>query len=154
VRFRAVDPGGAGGVTDGHPFETLYHDGEPVEVDVEVVPLIELCWGHGLDPLGSCQDEGGYVTVEFDGPHAERFLTLVAGENAALRVHIKGEPPWEVDPPRLEEYRRAHTWRYRAGPEIDEGGGFYMAVGIAFPRAQLATVVAALEDAPREPEAA
>jgi hypothetical protein len=136
-------------VTD-HPYETLYHDGEPVEVDVEVVPLVELCWSHGLEPLGSCQDEGGFVSLEFDGPHAERFLTLVAGEDAALRAHIVAEAPWEVDPLRGEEYARAHGWRYRVAPERNEGGGFYMAMALGFPRAQLSAVVAALDRAPRE----
>jgi len=51
-----------------HSYETLYYDGEPVEVDVETVPLVELWWSHGLEPLGSCRDEGGFVSLEFDGP--------------------------------------------------------------------------------------
>jgi len=137
-----------------HPFETLYYDGEPVEVDVELVPLVELCWSHELEPLGSCQNDGGFVSLEFDGPHCERFLTLVAGEDDALRAHVVAEPPWEVDALRLEEYRRAHGWRYRVVPEATDDGRFYMAVGIGFPRSQLSAVVAALDQAPREKAAA
>jgi hypothetical protein len=44
-----------------HPYTTREHDGERVEIDVEIAPL-----------------------VEFDGPEAEKFINLVAARAGSL----------------------------------------------------------------------
>ena len=128
-----------------HPATTLLLDGEPVEIDVEIAPLIELLWERDLFTYNSCQDlgGGGFVWVEFDGPSAESFLNLVASEAEELRDAIVGHiPEEEVD--RFEEYRRERHWRYRTLPHRFEDGELLFLLSVEFPRSDLAAVVAAL----------
>jgi len=136
-----------------HPHSMLEHDGEPVEIDVEIVPLIELVWSHGLDTFNSCQDFGGdgQVWVEFDGPSATDFLNLVAGQDRELRGHILRSVPIDVDYPEgFDAYQREHGWTYSVLPWPgwgDDPHAIRFVVSIHFPRGDLPAVVAALEAA-------
>jgi len=123
-----------------HPFDVLEYEGERVEIDAGIVPLIELLWSHGFDTFNSCEDfeGGGIVWVEFDGPSATEFLNLVAGRDGELRGHILHSPTGE------------HGWTYSVlpwpgwGSDPDE---IRFLVSVHFPRRDLAAVVAALEQA-------
>jgi hypothetical protein len=130
-----------------HPFEVLDYLGEPVEIDVEIVPLIKLIWAHELDTVLSCQDQDGCVWLEMPGRYAQRLVRIVADEDRELRANILGMVPIEVeDPEQLEAYQLAHRWGYRV-MAVFEDGELWLSVGLRFPRDQLATVVAALERA-------
>lgn len=130
-----------------HPFEVLDFVGEPVEIDVEIVPLIRLIWSHDLETVLSCQDQDGYVWVELPGRYAQRLLNIVAGQDKELGRNILGSVPIEVDYPEgFDAYKRAHSWDYRT-QAVFEDGELWLSVGIRFPRAQLPAVVAALEQA-------
>jgi hypothetical protein len=126
-----------------HPFEVLDHDGERVEVDAEIVPLVELIWSHGLDTVLSCQDQDGGVWVELPGRDAQRLLRLVAAQDEELRANILGLVPIEVEPDDVDAYKRDHCWDYRT-LAVFEDGELWLSIGLRFPRAQLPAVVAAL----------
>ena len=100
-----------------HPFEVLNRDGEQVEIDVEIVPLIKLLWERELDTFNSCQDHDGYVWVEFHGPSATEFLNFVAGQNRELRGHMLHSVPCGVDSPEVfDAWVRQHGWTYSVLP--------------------------------------
>jgi hypothetical protein len=136
-----------------HPFELLDYHGEQVAIDVEIVPLIRLCWALELDTLFSCQeDEDGLVWVEFDGPSGEAFLNLVQRwADRDTSAHMRGSVPVEIDPFEFDAYKAAHCWRYQARPmpsySEDESRPLGLSVSVRFPRAQLPAVVSALERA-------
>jgi hypothetical protein len=136
-----------------HPFELLDYHGDPdapVEIDVEIVPLIRAIWTLGFDTELSCQDHDGYVWVELPGKHAQRLLNVIAGEDGELRANILRLVPVEVeDPDDFYAYLDAHGWELRT-LAIHEPGSepdVWLSVGVRFPRAQLPAVVAALERA-------
>jgi hypothetical protein len=72
---------------------------DPVEIDVEIVPLIRAIWAFGFDTELSCQDQDGYVWVELPGKHAQRLLNVIAGEDSELRANILRLVPAEVEEP-------------------------------------------------------
>jgi hypothetical protein len=137
----------------GHPFKVLDHDGERVEIDVEIVPLVELIWSHGLDTFNSCQnfDGDGLVWVEFDGPSATDFLNIVAGQDGELRGHMLHSVPIELDTHEaFDAYVREHGWTYSVLPRPgwgDDPEEIRFLVSVHFPRGDLDAVVAALEGA-------
>jgi len=55
-------------------------DGEPVDIDAAVAPLVTAMWTQGWTTFNSCEDDGGWIWVEMPGDDAERFLTLVASK--------------------------------------------------------------------------
>jgi hypothetical protein len=134
-----------------HPFEVLGYHGDPddpVEIDVEIVPLVRAVWALGFDTELSCQDRDGYVWVELPGKHAQRLLNVVAREDGELRANILGLVPAEAAyPEAFYAYQRAHGWKFHVMPiaEGDGGPDVWLSVGVRFPRAQLSAVVAALE---------
>ena len=67
-----------------------------VDVDVEIVPLIELIWSRGIHTLLSCQDQDGLVWVEFPGPDAEQFVNLAAADGE-LAANVLGLVPIDTD---------------------------------------------------------
>lgn len=101
--------GDAGGViAEPHPTEVLGYHGDPddpVEIDVEIVPLVRAVWAAGFDTELSCQDHDGYVWLEFPGKHAQRFLNALAARDGELRANILGLVPVECGWP--HEFRGA-----------------------------------------------
>lgn len=53
-------------------------DGDVVEIDEGVAPLIAAMWKNGWSTFNSCEDDGGWIWVEMPGDDVEAFLTLVA----------------------------------------------------------------------------
>lgn len=53
-------------------------DGEMVEIDEGVAPLVAAMWKNGWTTFNSCEDDGGWIWVEMPGDDVEKFLTLVA----------------------------------------------------------------------------
>ena len=157
-----------------HPFELLDYHGDPVEIDAEIVPLMRLLWAHGLETFNSCQDFAGdgRVWVEFDGWSASHFVNVVAGQDDELRGHILHSAPREAGPPGdlldawalpnpspqgITIWLREHGWTYSVLPWPDWGDDpdeIRFLVSVHFPRHDLPAVVAALEAATREAEAA
>ena len=117
--------------------------GEPIQIDVEIVPLIKAIWSHDFETLLSCQDQDGRVWVELPGRDAQRLLRLLAGQDGELRGHILRMLPIEVDPDEFDAYHAAHSWEYSV-MALSEAGELFLAVSIRFPRDQLPAVVSAL----------
>ena len=136
-----------------HPVELLDYHGDPVQIDVEIVPLIRLLWAHGFETFNSCQDFAGdgMVWVEFDGPSATDFMNLVARLDGALRAHMLHSVPHGVDSPDvIDAWIGEHGWTYSVLPWVGWGDEIQFLVSVHFPRHDLPAVVAALEAAPRE----
>jgi hypothetical protein len=129
-----------------HPCELLDYYGEPVEIDVEIVPLIKAIWALGFDTELSCQDHHGQVWVELPGKHAQRLLNVIAKQDGELRANILGLVPVEYGPDEFDAYKLAHAWQLSV-MALSDPGLVWLGVGIHFPRSQLAAVVAALEQA-------
>lgn len=53
-------------------------DGEVVDIDEGIAPLVAALWRNGWTTFNSCEDERGWVWIEMPGADVERFLTLVA----------------------------------------------------------------------------
>jgi len=53
-------------------------DGDMVEIDEGVAPLVAAMWRNGWTTYNSCEDDRGWIWIEMPGPDMERFLTLVA----------------------------------------------------------------------------
>ena len=92
------------------PYTVLDYRGERVEIDVEIVPLVELLWALEFDTLLSCQDQDGRVWVEFPGPSAEQFLDLVSRSDSELRANVLGLVPFDTDD--FEAHKRDHAWQF------------------------------------------
>lgn len=121
-----------------HPFEILDYDGEPVEIDTEIVPLMRLLWDHDLDTSLSCQadpEAAGRVWVEFWGPSAEHFIRLVGRDPGLAARMLPCEPGYDGG------------WRYSTLPHRLGDGELAFTISVFFPRSDLAAVVAALEQA-------
>ena len=101
-----------------HPAKRLMApDGEPADIDVLLVPLIEALWYSGYDTIGSCQDLGesiaaanprrgaywsGYVLLEMPDQDAARLVDAVSTSPVfAPRMHWAAEGAWEVSSPML-----------------------------------------------------
>jgi hypothetical protein len=61
-----------------HAFQLLTdpYDDE-VEIDIEIVPLIRALWALGLETMNCCQDNHGYIWIEFPPDHAQVFMNAV-----------------------------------------------------------------------------
>jgi hypothetical protein len=58
-----------------HPsVELIDPDGDVVRIDCEIAPLIQWLWDHRMETFNSCQDNYGYVWIEFGIHSAEAFL--------------------------------------------------------------------------------
>ena len=125
-----------------HPCKTLDCRGEPVEIDNEIVPLVELLWAHGLETSLSCQEDpeaGGRVWVEFWEGSAERFVRLVARGNPDLaRTRML---------PCEDSYDGG--WRYSTLPHRMDDGELESTTSVFFPRSDLSAVVTTLEEVRR-----
>src|SRR5262245_50017318 len=104
-----------------HPTTTLIScDGEPVGVDVDMVPVITALWRRGVQTCnGCCQGEpDGTSYVMFpDIGEADKFSALVMDGGAAPNL-VAGGGQWTDDGDYVES-----TWQWQLG-----GGG-----GVRFP---------------------
>src|SRR5258708_698847 len=82
-----------------HPFKRVADPhGFPVEIDVEIVAFIRRLWSMGLATLNSCQDNCGYVWVEFASSFfAETFLTAIA-QNGDEGLRYRAKNTFSLNP--------------------------------------------------------
>jgi hypothetical protein len=77
-----------------HPFRWLIDsDGDRVKIDREIVPLIERLWNMVLNTSNSCQDNFGYVWVEFmSADAATAFLNIMVQRGDADLAYRAANP--------------------------------------------------------------
>lgn len=101
-----------------HPTKLLTTpNGERVEIDINLIPLIEALWGAGYDTIGCCQDLGeslrnyprratywkGYVLLEMPIPDTYRLLDTVSrSRRFRNRMHWAADDAWETAIPVLK----------------------------------------------------
>jgi hypothetical protein len=136
-----------------HPFKWFVDaDGDRIQIDQEIAPLIRQIWDMGLDTLNSCQDNFGYVWVEFTtATGASTFLSTIAKHgDADLRyraIHPCDVSPCEAAHHLVNVYRTFQdSWLIAADTcqIIDGGDDVCIRIGIRFPRDHLAPVMDAL----------
>lgn len=100
-----------------HPVKHLTApDGEPADIDLRLVPLIEALWDAGYDTIGSCQDLGeslagyprkaaywrGYALIEMPYEDACRLMDRVRRTRLFRdRMHWASPGAWDVSMPIL-----------------------------------------------------
>jgi hypothetical protein len=132
-----------------HRFNLLRYRGARVKIDTEIVPLIQQLWDRRLDTCNSCQDNSGYVWIEFSSAQdAETFLTAIA-QSADEDLSYKAKNPIPLSP--ADRYRLSNfgapedSWLINADAFADDqSNNVTVSVGIRFPRDQLALVMSAL----------
>ena len=64
-----------------HPQTLVEYDGNLIEVDTGIVPLLEAMWASGFRTYASCEDHGGGdARIWFSDPdHQARFIELSGG---------------------------------------------------------------------------
>jgi hypothetical protein len=125
-------------------------DGNRIRIDVEIAPLIRRLWELGFDTCNSCQDNFGYVWVQFDSAsHTEGFLTSIRRGGDAELGH-RACNPYPVSPhDRAKLATDYHAWEDSwliaadtNAPDDDQD--LLISIGIRFPREHLARVIGAL----------
>lgn len=100
-----------------HETVTLHIDGDDVDIDAKIAPLIKNLSELGFRTLNSCEDNvpEGWVWIEFvNSYHAEKFLDIVAEyseDRNSLYNRIRQE--WDSDDDSL-------FWKYSVLP-MDHG---------------------------------
>jgi hypothetical protein len=135
-------------VNNEHPFKCLNYRGDRVKIDTEIVPLIQRLWGMRLETWNSCQDNFGYVWIEFStAQDAEIFLTAIA-QSADDDLSYKAKDPAPLSPHdrhRLSDYQMPEdSWLIDAVTFADDDNEVAISVSIRFPRDQLDRVMSAL----------
>jgi hypothetical protein len=133
-----------------HPFKRVTDPhGFRIEVDLEIVPLIRRLWTMGLETENSCQDNFGYVWVEFaSASFAETFLTAIA-KNGDAELRYIAKNACALDPNDRErlttQYRTwEDSWLIHAVTWGDDDSEVSISISIRFPREHLSRVMAAL----------
>jgi hypothetical protein len=121
-----------------HPTIDLLPPGRrsPVPIDMEIAPLIKAMWSLGIATDFSCQDMDGMVQIVMSIEDMRLFLTVVA-RNAAKSVARNaqgaglGSDNWHL-----------RLWSHGMGK--GKHTVLHFAVGVLFPREQLAEVTKTL----------
>lgn len=104
-----------------HPTVARMYDGERIDVDEGIAPLLDLAWRAGTATTGSCQGGAAPAMLGFPtADDAERFLEIAIGDDdpdddlhsLAARVLRRDDP----DPADWARHRRERGWRYLASP--------------------------------------
>jgi hypothetical protein len=147
------------------------HDGEMVKVDEGMSEIMSLLWKHGIETLGSCQEnQPGIAWVQFAStPGFHKFLNIVAkfpAEEGAdflnslyarIGHHAENEKNWEfaIQPYNVNEV---------VNETVDEDGNetleitcdddtlYTSSVSVSFPATDLPELVGILKAAPVEVE--
>jgi hypothetical protein len=134
-----------------HPTQILTGpSGEPVPIDILLVPVIEMLWALGLTTVRSCQDVGEAYAAGTMAPHAEQRWSLFYSGQAWLRMpRASGQQlltmlaDTELFAPRLSPFTdktnggwQSHVW---LGPN-----GLANDVNIYFPSPQITQVTETL----------
>jgi hypothetical protein len=132
-------------ITGDHPTVMIRDQfGELVAIDTEIAPLIARLWALDYITWNSCQDNFGYVWIEFSVDDASRFLTTLANCGDPY-IEERAKDPFDLSPHDREHlvslYRcPADYWLIAVIPDFVDGEVVLM-VGIRFPREQLARVM-------------
>jgi hypothetical protein len=135
-----------------HPSKLLITPhGDRVLIDDDIVPFITALWDMGLITWNSCQDNFGYVWVEFDPPHAVTFLSCVARNTKDENLRYRALGPYDVSPSRKEDLAGYHapsdSWLIAANTHYDwehDPSPIELTISIRFPRKHLPLVMEAL----------
>jgi hypothetical protein len=137
--------GAAAAITVNHP-TVMMRDrfGELVGIDTEIAPLIGRLWALHYTTWNSCQDNFGYVWIEFSPDDASRFLTTLAN-CCDPYIEERAKEPFDLSPHDsvllVSDYcRPADYWLIAANPHYTEGE-VVLSVGIRVPREHLARVM-------------
>lgn len=124
-------------------------DKQRVQIDAEIAPLIRRLWDMELVTFNSCQDNFGYVWIQFATAYfAEVFLsTIVKHGNPDLQERAAN--PYDVCPRKvatdLPDYDAPlDSWLIAANVFNDDDDDVWIAISIRFPRDHLASVMDAV----------
>lgn len=133
-----------------HPTtEMTTPDGDVVNIDTEIVPLIARLWKLGLKTLNSCQDNFGYVWIELFADDVERLLTIIAQSGNDF-ISERAREAFCLSPHDRDQlvtvYRRpADYWLLDVDPfSYDDEPEVRLSISLRFPREQLVQVETAL----------
>lgn len=135
-----------------HPYKWLVDPyGDRIQIDREIVLLMQKVWGMGLYTFNSCQDNFGYVWIEFgDAEDASFFLSLIArrgDDELQQRVNNTLDicPRDAADHLANRYHAYPDSWLTHAMSYEIDGRGVGISIGVRFPRGHLLRVMAALE---------
>jgi hypothetical protein len=144
-----------------HPTEPLITpEGEAIDIDAEMVPLIRRLWAVGMQTKGCCQDFGdsilnnGHRSTSPDDAR-QRFADFYSGQawlkmptTDAVRLisTISGHPRFAD---RLRRWTHPEAWMnvVYIFPDEEDGAALANAAQLHFPRVQLPELVTALTTA-------
>jgi hypothetical protein len=118
--------------------------GGVVQIDSEIAPLIQWLWNRGWDTINSCQDNFGYVWIEFVGTSAaEAFLEYIV-EHGDKTLRSRARDPYNISPrdrSRLENECLAwhDAWLIGACADYDERT-MTITISVRLPREHLGRV--------------
>jgi hypothetical protein len=128
-----------------HPsIELVSPLGDGVQIDHDIAPLIQWLWDRGWQTVNSCQDNHGYVWIEFfSATEAEAFLDYIM-KRGDETLKSRARSPVDLHPQnrsRLEsDYRTWHdNWLIGACADYDDGA-MKITISICFPREHLGRV--------------
>lgn len=135
-----------------HPYKWLVDPyGDRIQIDKEIVPLMQKVWGMGLYTFNSCQDNFGYVWVEFgDAEDASFFLSLIARRGDEDLQH-RASNTFDICPSEAADHlaNRYHayldSWLASAHTYEIGDGSIGISIGVRFPRDHLLRVMAAMK---------
>jgi hypothetical protein len=110
-----------------HRTITLQYQGQPVEIDVELILLLALLWKHGIHTRDSCQGglnprsqqtEDAYITFR-SREDLMRAMKLSSGLSQYVTIHVTGEDLVPVFPGGVgvPEYYLGGNWSMRWASE-------------------------------------
>jgi len=136
-----------------HPFRWLIDaDGDRIQIDRDIAPLIREIWDMGISTVNSCQDNRGYVWVMFSTPiDASIFLDAVITHGDVDLRHLASNPlpltPRDAAKQCPSDGARSDSWLISVYPwgSIQGRSGMRMFVNVWFPRSHLAAVIDAVK---------
>jgi hypothetical protein len=134
--------------TEEHPsVELIGPDGDVVRIDREIAPLIHWLWHNGMETFNSCQDNHGYVWIEFGVHSAEAFLDHIK-EYGDETLKTKCSP-FDVSPMNRSHLKSLYdtwddTWLIAANADTDDDITL-ITISIRFPREHLPLVMKTCE---------
>jgi hypothetical protein len=130
-----------------HPTVTLPGPDGPVEIDVELAPVISALWALGVNTRQCCQYSDLSDSAEISFPTAGDMAAFVTamfphGADETDELHAKFRD-WEIFDPVPSQLRDA--WRWIVVPEPDADGRWVFVGQVQFPASDIPTVTERLE---------
>lgn len=133
-----------------HPFKWLVdRHGDRVQIDIEIAPLLRILWDMRLVTLNSCEDDCGYVWIEFlTAAYASTFLSIIA-KHGDVDLRYRAVNTYNICPSDAAHHlaNRYHafldSWLIAAETweAIDGGGDVRIRFSVRFPRGHLGRVM-------------